>query len=72
MWGRLMEEQIVEENLSVKKEKKQRRESLLLKYGVIAFLEILGFISVFLIFMSHNIKAPLQSIYDESIHILLD
>lgn len=67
-----MEEQIVEENLSVKKEKKQRRESLLLKYGVIAFLEILGFISVFLIFMSHNIKAPLKSIYDESIETLLD
>lgn len=67
-----MEEQIVEENLSVKKEKKQRRESLLLKYGVIAFLEILGFISVFLIFMSHNIKAPLKSIYDESITTLLD
>ena len=67
-----MEEQIVEENLSVKKEKKQRRESLLLKYGVIAFLEILGFISVFLIFMSHNIKAPLRSIYDESINTLLD
>ncbi len=67
-----MEEQIVEENLSVKKEKKQRRESLLLKYGVIAFLEILGFISVFLVFMSHNIKAPLRSIYDESITTLLD
>ena len=67
-----MEEQIVEENLSVRKEKKQRRESLLLKYGVIAFLEILGFISVFLIFMSHNIKAPLKSIYDESIETLLD
>ena len=29
------------------KEKKQRKESLLLKYGIIAFLEILTFISVF-------------------------
>ena len=54
------------------KEKKQRKESLLLKYGVIAFLEILAFISVFLVFMSHNIKAPIKSIYDESINNFLD
>ena len=54
------------------KVKKQRRESLLLKYGVIAFLEILGFISVFLIFMSRNIKAPIKTIYDESIDNFLD
>lgn len=67
-----MEEQIVEEGKSAEKEKKQRKESLLFKYGVIAFLEILAFISVFLIFMSHNIKAPLKSIYDESIETLLD
>ena len=68
-----MEEQIIlEEGKSAKKEKKQRKESLLFKYGIIAFLEILAFISVFLIFMSHNIKAPLKSIYDESITTLLD
>ncbi len=57
---------------NAKKEKKQRKESLLLKYGVIAFLEILAFISVFLVFMSHNIKAPIKSIYDESINNFLD
>ena len=56
----------------VKKEKKPRRESLLLKYGVIAFFEILAFISVFLIFISRNIKKPLASIYDESVENFLD
>ena len=68
-----MEEQIIlEEGKSAKKEKKERKESLLFKYGVIAFLEILAFISVFLVFMSHNIKAPIKSIYDESINNFLD
>ena len=55
-----------------KKVKKQRKESLLVKYGVIAFLEILGFISVFLVFMSRNIKAPIKQIYDDSIENFLD
>ena len=57
---------------SPKKEKKQRKESLLVKYGVIAFLEILGIVSLFLVFMSRNIKAPIKSIYDESIENFLD
>ena len=61
-----------EVKVEVKKEKKQRKESLLFKYGVIAFLEILSFISVFLIFISRNIKAPIKSIYDESIDNFLD
>ncbi len=55
-----------------KKEKKQRKESLLLKYGVIAFLEIFAFISVFLIFMTRNIKKPIKSIYDESVDNFMD
>ena len=55
-----------------KKEKKKRKESLLFKYGVIAFLEILAIISVFLIFITRNIKAPIKSIYDESIENFLD
>ena len=55
-----------------KKEKKQRRESLLFKYGVIAFLEILAIVSVFLVYISRNIKAPIKSIYDESVENFLD
>ncbi len=67
-----MEEQFMEENTTEKKEKKQRKESLLFKYGVIAFLEIFAFISVFLVFMSRNIKSPIRSIYDESVDNFLD
>ena len=69
-----MADQIVDNNntAKIKKAKKQRRESLLFKYGVIAFIEILAFISVFLVFMSHNIKAPLKGIYDEAIENILD
>ncbi len=69
-----MEEQILktEGKSKKKREKKQRKESLLLKYGVIAFLEILTFISVFLVFISRNIKAPIKSIYDESVEYFLD
>jgi len=57
---------------SSKNEKKQRKESLLVKYGVIAFLEILGIVSLFLVFMSRNIKTPIKGIYDESIENFLD
>ena len=57
---------------TVKKEKKQRKESLLFKYGVIGFLETFGFIAVFLIFIASNIKAPIKTIYDESIDSILD
>ena len=44
-----MNEQVEEitTTTEAKKEKKQRKESLLVKYGVVAFLEILGFISSF-------------------------
>ncbi len=57
---------------TVKKEKKQRKESLLLKYGVIGFLETFGFIAVFLIFIASNIKAPIKTIYDQSVDSILD
>ena len=57
---------------TVKKEKKQRKESLLFKYGVIGFLETFGFIAVFLIFIASNIKAPIKTIYDQSIDSILD
>ena len=55
-----------------KKAKKQHRESLLLKYGVIAFIEILTFISAFLIYISRNLKAPINKIYEESVETFLD
>ena len=69
-----MEEQILSGDIQEKpkKEKKQRKESLLFKYGVIAFLEILVIISVFLVFLSRNIKSPIKMIYDESIEFFLD
>ena len=54
------------------KEKKQRKESLLLKYGIIAFLEILTFISVFLFFISRNLKAPISQIYEDSVDNFLN
>lgn len=54
------------------KEKKQRKESLLLKYGIIAFLEILTFVSVFLFFISRNLKAPISQIYEDSVDNFLN
>ncbi len=69
-----MNEQIEENTIQTEpiKEKKQRKESLLFKYGIIAFLEILAFISVFLIYITTNIKAPIKSIYDESVDNFMD
>ena len=55
-----------------KKAKKQHRESLLLKYGVIAFIEILTFVSAFLIYISRNLKAPINTIYEQSVETFLD
>ena len=55
-----------------KKAKKQRKESLLLKYGVIAFIEILTFISAFLFYISRNLKAPINKIYEQSVETFLD
>ena len=69
-----MNEQVEEiaTTTEAKKEKKQRKESLLVKYGVVAFLEILAFISVFLVYITTNLKAPIQSIYDESVDNFID
>ena len=69
-----MNEQVEEiaTTTEAKKEKKQRKESLLVKYGVVAFLEILAFISVFLIYITTNLKAPIKSIYDESVDNFMD
>ena len=44
----------------------------MLKYGIIAFLEILTFISVFLFFISRNLKAPINQIYEDSVDNFLN
>ncbi len=69
-----MNEQVEEitTKTEAKKEKKQRKESLLFKYGVVAFFEILAFISVFLIYITTNLKAPIKSIYDEAVDNFMD
>ena len=60
------------EEPKVKKEKKQRKESLLVKYGVIALLEIMAVMSVFLIITTRRTRAPIAAIYDESIDNFID
>ena len=67
-----MSDEIGQNNEKTQKNRKQHKESLLAKYGVIAFLEILVIVSVFLVYLSRNIKAPIKSIYDESIENFLD
>ncbi len=73
-----MEKRIFGEKLAnqtsskIQKNKKERNESLLVKYGVIAFVEILTIISVFMVFMTRNIKKPIMTIYHESIENFLD
>ena len=52
--------------------KKKRKESLLVKYGIIAFFEILTFITVFLTVTTYYTKAPIKSLFDESIDNFLD
>ena len=60
------------EEPKIKKEKKQRKESLLVKYGVIALLEIMAVMSVFLIITTRRTRAPIAAIYDESIDNFID
>ena len=60
------------EEPKVKKEKKQRKESLLVKYGVIALLEIMAVMSVFLIITTRRTRAHIAAIYDESIDNFID
>ena len=60
------------EEPKVKKEKKQRKESLLFKYGIIALLEIMAVMSVFLLITTRRTRAPIAAIYDESIDNFID
>ena len=56
-----MSEQKNEKQGNVKNTKKKRKESLILKYGSIAFFEILTIISLFLWFTTRNIKLLLNT-----------
>lgn len=49
-----------------------RSETLLLKYGVIAFLEILVFMTAFLIVTTYMTKEPISNLYTESIESVLN
>lgn len=51
---------------------KKRNETLLSKYGIIAFLEIVAVITLFLIITTSQTKKPIESIYMESIDNILE
>ena len=51
---------------------KLRNETLLTRYGIIAFTEIVFFIAVFLVITTSLTKKPVESIYTQSIESILD
>ncbi|MBQ9538252.1 MAG: hypothetical protein IJU95_03190 [Treponema sp.] len=51
---------------------KKRNETLLSKYGALAFAEIVALIAVFLIITTTLTKKPVQSIYTQSIESILE
>ncbi len=51
--------------------KKERNETLLLKYGVVAFLEILVIMTTFLFATTYLTKKPVSDLYSESIESVL-
>ncbi len=51
---------------------KKRNETLLSKYGALAFIEIIVLITVFLIITTTLTKKPVQSIYTQSIDSILE
>ncbi|MCQ2602113.1 MAG: methyl-accepting chemotaxis protein [Treponema sp.] len=54
------------------KKTKERKETLLLKYGIVAFLEILVFMTLFLSVTTYMTKKPVSNLYSESIDSVLD
>ncbi|MBP5175871.1 MAG: hypothetical protein ILP07_08175 [Treponema sp.] len=52
-------------------EKKQRKETLLSKYGIISFLEIVVLIALFLLVTTSLTKKPVEWLYTESIDNIL-
>lgn len=57
---------------SVQKTQKKRNESLLFKYGVIGFIEIIVFITIFVAITTSLTKKPVESIYTEAIDFFLE
>lgn len=51
---------------------KKRNETLLTKYGIMAFLEIVVFMALFLLVTTSLTKKPVESIYTESIENILE
>ncbi|MBR1911562.1 MAG: hypothetical protein IJ828_04310 [Treponema sp.] len=51
---------------------KKHNETLLSKYGIIAFAEIVIFITVFLVITTSLTKKPVESIYSQSLESILD
>lgn len=54
------------------KKGKEKKETLLLKYGIVAFLEILVFMTIFLSVTTFMTKKPVSNLYSESIDSVLD
>ena len=54
------------------RKRRKIKDSLIWKYGTIAFFEILSIISLFLVFTTRNILTPITSIYDESVETFLN
>lgn len=59
-------------NKKNKESKRERKQTLLFKYGIIGFIEIIIFITVFVAVTSSLIRKPVESIYTEGIEYLLE
>lgn len=54
------------------KVKKERKETLLLKYGFVAIIEILVFMTTFLVITTYRTRKPISDLYKESVETVLD
>jgi len=61
-----------EKKIKVKKEKRKHNETLLSKYGIIAFLEIIVLIGIYLIITTSLTRKPVEKIYDDAIEAILE
>lgn len=56
----------------MQKQKKERQETLLLKYGITAFIEVVVFITAFVLITTNLTRKPIESIYTESIDNMIE